>query len=303
MRETHGVAPLPRLLNLDLDLLRTFAAIAETGAFTAAAAKVLRSQSAVSLQMKRLEDMVGRTLIERGARTLVLTVDGEALLARAKDILRMNDEAVASLDAPEVKGMVTLGAPEDFATAHLPEVLAEFARAFAKVDLRVTCDLTLNLLQRFRTGEFDLVLVKREPETLRQAAAKGVRVWREPLVWIAASRDVVERAGPLPLAVSPAPCVYRKRALETLKRSGRVHRVAYECAALSGTLAAVKAGLGVTVLPRGLAGHYLTVIDDGDTLPALADTEIAVLAKRPLSAPAARLQAHIVRRLETGGAV
>jgi DNA-binding transcriptional LysR family regulator len=285
-------------LNLDLDLLRTFTAIAETGAFTAAAAKVLRSQSAVSLQMKKLEDMVGRTLIERGPRGLALTVEGETLLARARDMLRMNDEAVASLDAPEVKGLVTLGAPEDFATAHLPDVLAEFARAFAKVDLRVTCDLTLNLLQRFRAGEFDLVLAKREPESLRQAVAKGTRVWREPLVWIAASREIAERPGPLPLAVSPAPCVYRKRAADALKRAGRPSRIAYECGALSGTLAAVKAGLGVTVLPRGLATEDLTVIDDGDALPDLHDTEIALLAKSPLSAPAARLQAHIVRRLE-----
>lgn len=292
---------MPRRLNLDLDLLRSFVAVAETGAFTAAAARVLRSQSAVSLQIKRLEDLTGRRLLERSPRHVSLTGEGETLLAKARDMLRMNDEAVAALDAPEVKGAVALGAPEDFATAHLPDVLAEFARAFSKVDLRVTCDLTLNLLQRFRAGDFDLVLVKREPESLRQPVAKGVRVWREPLVWIAASRDLVNRPGALPLAVSPAPCVYRKRAVESLKRAGRTHRVTYECAALSGTLAAVKAGLGITVLPRGLAGPDLTVIDDGETLPRLADTEIAVLAKRPLSAPAARLQAHIVRRLEAGG--
>lgn len=289
---------MPRLLNLDLDLLRSFVAVAETGAFTAAGVRVLRSQSAVSLQIKRLEDLTGRRLIDRSPRHLALTAEGETLLAKARDILKMNDEAVASLDAPEVKGLVTLGAPEDFATTHLPDVLAEFARAFSKVDLRVTCDLTMNLLKRFQEGQFDLVLIKREPETGRAASA-GVRVWREPLVWVAASRQIAATPEALPLAVSPAPCVYRKRAMEALKRAGRPARVAYECAALSGTLAAVRAGLGVTVLPRGLATEDLTVLDDGKLLPDLHDTEIALLHKKPLSAPAARLQAHMIRRLES----
>lgn len=289
---------MPRRLNLDLDLLRSFVAVAETGAFTAAGARVLRSQSAISLQIKRLEDMTGRRLIDRSPRHLALTAEGETLLARARDMLRMNDEAVAALDAPEVKGLVTLGAPEDFATAHLPDVLAEFARAFAKVDLRVTCDLTMNLLTRFRDGQFDLVLVKREPDASKKALGAGIRVWREPLVWVAASKAVAARSGPLPLAVSPAPCVYRKRALDTLRQAGRPARVVYECGALSGTLAAVRAGLGVTVLPRGLAGPDLTVIDDGRALPDLHDTEVAILSKSPLSAPAARLQAHMIRRLE-----
>lgn len=289
---------MPRRLNLDLDLLRSFVAVAETGAFTAAGARVLRSQSAVSLQIKRLEDMTGRRLLERSPRHVALTAEGEALLARARDMLRMNDEAVAALDAPEVTGAVSVGTPEDFATAHLPGVFAEFARAFAKVDLRVTCDLTLNLLTRFKQGEFDLVLIKREPERATKGGA-GTRVWREPLVWVAASRELAMRPGPLPLAVSPAPCVYRKRALDALKRTGRTARIAYECAALSGTLAAVKAGLGVTVLPRGLAGDDLVVLDDAQTLPDLHDTEIAILSKKPLSAPAARLQAHMIRRLES----
>jgi DNA-binding transcriptional LysR family regulator len=289
---------MPRRLNLDLDLLRSFVAVAETGAFTAAGARVLRSQSAVSLQIRRLEEATGRRLLDRSPRHVALTAEGETLLSKARDILRMNDEAVAALDAPEVIGLVTLGAPEDFATAHLPEVLAEFARAFSKVDLRVSCDLTLNLLNRFRDGHFDLILIKREPDLASTRKQAGVRVWREPLVWVAASREVIARPGPLPLAVSPAPCVYRKRALDSLKGFGRPARVAYECAALSGTLAAVRAGLGVTVLPRGLAGGDLTVIDDGKALPDLHDTEIAILHKNPLSAPAARLQAHMVRRLE-----
>jgi DNA-binding transcriptional LysR family regulator len=289
---------VPRRLNLDLDLLRSFVAVAETGAFTAAGDRIHRSQSAVSLQIKRLEEMTGRRLIDRSPRHVMLTAEGETLLERARGILRMNDEAVAALDAPEVKGLVTLGAPEDFATAHLPEVLAEFARAFAKVDLRVTCDLTMNLLNRFRAGQFDLVMVKREPDAKPASGDAGLRVWREPLVWVAASRGVAARPGPLPLAVSPAPCVYRKRALDSLKSFARPFRVAYECAALSGTLAAVRAGLGVTVLPRGLAGDDLVVIDDGKALPDLRDTEIAILHKTPLSAPAARLQAHMIRRLE-----
>ena len=282
------------LRNLDIDLLRAFVSVADLGSFTRAAEALLRRQSTLSLQVKRLEDGLGRRLLDRSARRVRLTPAGEALLGEARHMLELNDRLLASLDQPVLEGRVRLGTPEDFATTHLPQVLARFAETYPAVQLEVTCDLTLTLLGRFRHGDFDLVLLKREPER----SDRGVRVWREPLVWVASERLAIERDRPLPLVVSPPPCVYRKRAVDALDRSKRRWRVAYSCASLAGQHAAVRAGLGVTVLPKDMVPPGLVAVERRSLLPDLHDTEIALLARRGLSAPASRLHDHIVRSLE-----
>lgn len=289
---------MARLHNLDVDLLRAFVTVSDLGSFTRAADALLRRQSTLSLQIKRLEDGLGKRLLDRTSRRLRLTAAGEALLGQARQMLELNDRLVASLDEPALAGTVRLGTPEDFATTHLPQVLARFSQTYPSIQLEVTCDLTLTLLRRFREGEFDLVLVKREPER----SDRGVRVWREPLVWVASEKLAVPEKGPLPLVVSPPPCVYRKRATDSLGRLKRPWRIAYSCASLAGQHAAVKAGLGVTVLPKDMVPAGLAAIERRSGLPDLHDTEIALLAARGLSAPARRLHDHIVRSLETVGA-
>ncbi|MDO9489216.1 MAG: LysR substrate-binding domain-containing protein [Sphingomonadaceae bacterium] len=282
------------LSNLDLDLLRAFATVAETGNMTSAGERLRRSQSAVSLQIKRLEDQLELRLFDRSPRSVRLTAAGERLLTHACAMLAMNDAILDELAEPALEGAVRLGTPEDFATTHLPTVLARFAESHPRVHLEVDCDLTLNLLDRFGAGEFDLVLVKREPS----GGESGVRVWREPLVWAASPRFDPAQPGQLPLVVSPSPCVYRARAIGALDRAGRPWRIAYTCGSLAGSQAAVRAGLGVTVLPRDMVPADLAAIDDPVELPDLHDTEIALLAARLLSAPAQRLRQHIVRALE-----
>jgi DNA-binding transcriptional LysR family regulator len=280
--------------NLDIDTLRTFAAIAEAGSFTLGGQKVYRNQSTVSLQIKRLEEAVGAPLFQRTTRRVRLTTQGEAALVYAMEILKLNDEMLARLTEPGLEGVVRLGAPEDFATTHLPRALARFAKAFPQVQLEVTCDLTLNLVQSFERGELDIVLVKREPGGI----IEGVRVWREPLVWVAADRNIAQQER-LPLVVAPPPCVYRKRAAGALDAIGVRWRPAYTCASLAGIHAAVRAGLGLTVLPRGMTPVDLFILDAED-LPVLPDTEIALMQRDSLSRPAARLAEHIVRSLEGG---
>lgn len=285
---------MPHRPNLDLDLLRAFAAIADTGSFSRAGERLLRNQSTISLQIRRLETALGRELMWRNARGVRLTPEGETFLAYARRLLDLNDEAVGVVREPHLAGTVRLGTPEDFATHRLPDVLAKFASSHPQVLLEVTCDLTLNLAGAFKEGRFDLVLLKREP-----GGASGTRVWREPLVWTT-SRGIPDLwREVLPLVVSPDPCVYRKRALAALDQAGRAWRVAYSCAALSGTLAAVRAGLGIAVLPREMVPPGFAVID-GAPLPDLHDTEIALLERDPLSPPAKGLRAHIVRALEAG---
>ena len=282
--------------NLDIDLLRAFVAIAETRSVSRAAERLLRNQSTVSLQLKRLETTLGKRLFARTSRAVRPTAEGEAMLEPTRRLLALNDEIVASTQAPQIEGVVRLGTPEDFATTHLPDVLASFARSHPRVTLEVTCDLTLTLAERYRAGQFDLVLLKQEPSK----RAAGVRVWREPLVWVAAHRPAEGWPEVLPLAVSPPPCVYRKRATEALRGAARRWRIAYSCAALAGTVAAVRAGLGITVLPRGMVPAGLAVFDDGRERPDLSDTEIALLSHRALSPPARRLREHIIRSLEAG---
>ncbi|WCT76624.1 LysR substrate-binding domain-containing protein [Novosphingobium humi] len=287
---------MPGTRTLDLDLLRCFVTIVETGSFTRAGDRLGRTQSTISLQVKRLEDMLGRAVFARTPRSLSLTGEGERLLGPARQLLRLNDAALAEMFEPDMIGRVRLGVPEDFATAHLPGVLATFAKAHPLVELEVTCDLTLNLLDKFHSGAFDLVLVKREPS----APLEGTRVWREPLVWVARDQMAVAGLATIPLVVSPQPCVYRKRAEDALDAMGRKWRVAYTSTSLAGSLSAVTAGLGITVLPREMVPAHLTAITDDADLPRLYDTEIALIEAAGLSDTAHRLAQHIHAALERG---
>ena len=279
---------------LDLDLLRTFACVAECGGFTRAGEQLGRTQSAVSLQIKRLEEAVGCPLIARTTRSLSLTRDGEQLLGHARKILSVHDAAWADMFQPDIAGLVRLGVPEDFATVHLPGVLAAFAEAHPKVELEVTCDLTMNLLNEFEAGAFDLILVKRDPGR----SAVGQRVWRERLVWAARDRAIiVDKGNPVPLVVSPQPCVYRKRAVEALDHAGIGWRIAYTSPSLAGAQAAVKAGLGVAVLPREMVPPSLVALTAQNGLPVLREAEIALVVSGRASDAARRFGEHIVDAL------
>lgn len=281
------------LNNLDIDLLRSFAVIVEENNISRAAERLLRNQSTVSLQLKRLEETVGHTLVNRTPRTFQLTPQGEVLLGYAHRILSLNDEVMARINEPELAGQVRLGVPEDFATTYMPAILGMFSKSHPLVTLEVTCDLTLKLMEYFHAGQLDLLLVKREPSTRR----RGMRVWRESLVWVSGEGYDLPETEPLPLVVSPEPCVYRSRAIEALNKARLPWRIAYSCGSLAGAQAAVKAGLGVTALPKGMVPAGLH-IHEADGLPALRDTEIALIASEPASKPVDRLREHIVTSLE-----
>jgi DNA-binding transcriptional LysR family regulator len=281
---------------LDLALLKTFVTVSEAQGFTRAGERLGLSQPAVSLQMKRLEESVGRQLVEREARGLMLTPDGEILLGYAREMLRLNDEARARLSDRDVEGVVRLGTPEDFATTHLPDVLARFARSHPRVALDVKCELTLTLLEGLSSGTYDMVLVKREP----QGPGGGVKVWREPLVWVASPTYSYAADAPVPIVCSPHPCVYRKRAINSLNAVRRPWRIIYTSPSLQGVQAAVRAGLGVTILPKEMVPQGFHMLSQAEGFPELDDTEIALVsAPGTLTPAAARLAEHIVRSLET----
>lgn len=283
---------MPNATNLDLDLVRAFVMVSESRSFTRAGERLGRSQSAVSLQVRRLEDLIGEPLFRRDARQVSLTDKGEVFLAQARRLLRVNDDIVAALAADEVEGEVRLGAPEDFATAHLPDVLGAFARSHPRIALSVTCDLTLRLLDRMSAGELDLALVKREP----LGGELGVRVWREPLVWVGRDSEDLAAIKLVSLIAAPSPCVYRRRATTALDEAGRAWRIAYTSPSVAGQLAALRAGLGVSVLPRAMVPDDLTILSVA--APPLADGEIALIRNREAGPAADRLAEHVLAALD-----
>jgi DNA-binding transcriptional LysR family regulator len=285
------------MIRLDHDLLRTFVAVATARNISRAGERLHLSQPTVSLQLKRLEQSLGCSLVERSPRSFRLTAAGETLLAYGRRILALSEEALAQLAETRLEGVVRLGTPEDFATTHLAGVLSAFTRGHPNVALEVTTDLTRHLIERFHAGEFDLVLIKRE----RLGPSEGVQVWREPLVWTSSAQTVRQFSDPdqaVPLVVSPAPCVYRDRAQRALDAAGRRWRVVYTSTSLAGAQAAVRAGLGVTVLPAGMVPPDFAVFDRKAGLPLLDDAEIALLGAPSMSTAATRLSEHIVGSLE-----
>jgi DNA-binding transcriptional LysR family regulator len=282
-----------RLVNLDIDLLRAFVTVVETGSFTRTGALLGRTQPAVSLQIRRLEDQLRSPLFDRGGKGIGLTTEGAGLLPQARRLLRLNDEIVSTLGDGDLEGEVRLGAPEDIATMHLPGILGAFARSHPRIKLSVTCDYTANLLDQMSRGMLDLALIKREPV----GPELGVRVWSEPLVWVALDTSIME-ASPLPLIIAPAPDIYRKRALGALADAGIAFRASFTSPSLAGQMAALRAGLGVGVLPAAMAPRDLTVL--GQSLPTLSNSEIALLSARGTGGPADLLAQEVLRALERG---
>lgn len=259
-------------MSIDTVLLQCYLAIAETGCFTKAASRIGRTQSAVSQQMSKLENMLGKQLFIRGKTTL-LTNEGEIFLAYARQIFALHREVLDRFKQPELEGEVRFGMPEDFASVYLSDVLVDFSRIHPRIFLNIECDLTLNLFERFKRKEFDLVLVKMSrPEDF----ANGVDVYSEKLEWVGDRNLIQDRSKSLPLVLSPQPCVYRTRAINALDEAQIKWRIVFSSPSYAGTIAAVKAGLGITVLPRTMIHEKLSVLND-PKLPSLNDTHICLL--------------------------
>jgi DNA-binding transcriptional LysR family regulator len=243
--------------------------------------------------VRRLETQLGSPLIDRTGRSVAVTTEGAALLPQARRLLRLNDEIVATLGEGDLEGEVRFGAPEDIATQHLPRILGAFARSHPRIRLSVTCDFTANLLDQMSRGMLDLALIKREPV----GPEVGASVWREPLVWVAQDASLGAQS-PLPLIVAPAPDIYRKRALAALQTAGIAFRPAFTSPSLAGQMAALRAGLGVSVLPAAMIPRDLVAV--GAPLPPLPDSEIALVSAGGAGGPAGLLAQEVLRALERG---
>ncbi|MBY0273637.1 MAG: LysR family transcriptional regulator [Alphaproteobacteria bacterium] len=278
--------------HIDTLQIKSFIAIAEIGSFSHAGRSVGRTQSALSLQIKNLELELGCLLFNRTNRKITLTQEGEIFLGYAKQIIQLQREVYSRIKEPEITGEIRLGTPEDFASHYLPDVLANFRKNHPQVQLNVACDLTLNLMEGFQQGNFDMILVKRDPQRVKG----GSKVWREPLVW--ATADYYRPEKPLSLVLSPQPCIYRARALAALDRARKPWYISYTSPSLAGTIAAVKAGFGITVLPANMLPAGIHPIRKEFKLPELADAEIALMKCENLSKSGEMLAEHIMHSLE-----
>lgn len=258
-------------MNIDSVTLQAFLAVAETASFTKAAERVGRTQSAISQQMAKLEQMLGKSLFIRG-RHFTLTPEGEIFLGYARQILSLHHEALDRFKEPELEGEVRFGLPEDFASVFLSEVLADFARIHPRILLNIECDLTLNLYERFRQKEFDLVLVKM---TRPDDFPNGQDVWTEPLEWVG-DEALIQPGKTVPLVLSPQPCVYRAAAIQALEAAGHSWRLIFSSTSYAGKAAAVRASMGITVLPRMMAPKELSLMVSG-SLPSLEDIHVSLL--------------------------
>lgn len=262
-------------LALDADALRAFVLIADGRSFTQAATLVGRTQSAVSMQVKRLEDMLGQPVLTRGkGGTIDLTPYGDYLLVRARKILALNDEVMATFREPAIAGTVRLGTPDDYAFRYLPPVLMRFAETHPAVEVQVHCLPSSELVPRLEAGELDLTLLSEGNEPRN---AQVTPLLRGPLVWVTSARHAPHRRRPLPLALAHQHCSWRSAALEALDTAGIPWRIAYSSGSQVGTHAPVLAGLAVTVAALSWLPEGLRVMRPEEGLPPLPDFAILML--------------------------
>ncbi len=280
---------------LDVDQLRTFIAIVETGSFTRAADIVHKTQSAVSMQMKRLEERLDRPIFARDGRASKLTEDGERLLDYARRIVKLNIEAVAAFSDAELSGRVRLGVPDDYADRYLPEIMARFSRVYPGVELTVICEPTVDLVERIERGELDLAI-----GTNCDGGLRAVEVFRrERLLWVGSNRHSIHKEEPLPLALGRPSCSWRRMALECMEAARRPHRVLYSSSNAGAVAAAVLAGLAVSVLPESGLRPGMRVLSPADGFPELASCRIGLMRNaHERTALADALAGHIVSSLD-----
>lgn len=288
---------------LDTDALRAFVLIAEGRSFTQAATLIGRTQSAVSMQIKRLEETLGQPVLARSKGGGVeLTAHGQFLLTRARGILALNEEVLATFRGPRITGTVRLGTPDDYALSHLPPILTRFAETHPAVQVDVMCTPSDELIRRLKAGDLDLALVSEGHET---AGWPAVPLWRGPLVWVTSVHHSPHRQDPLPLALADREryrattgrdCEWAGAAVAALEKAGRRYRVAYTSASQIGTHVPVLAGLAVTVSTLSWLPEGLRAVRPEEGLPKLPQFGILLLAGRGPPQKAADALAALIKQ-------
>lgn len=285
---------------LDLELLRTLRTVAQVGSFTVAAKRLHRTQSAVSMQIKRLEELTGQTLLRRNNHSVQITSEGEILLGFAARMLQINDEALEELSDTSLRGTVRLGTPAEYAETLLSGVLPFFAEVYPGLQVELDCDMSIALLEALDARKLDLALTT-FADTQDRA---GESLWRENLCWVTSRSELVHEKRPLPLALYPRGGSYRKAATVALNRVGYPWRVVYTSPSLSGISAAVTSGFAMAAMGESAVTAGMRVLGEEDDFPPLPSAQVRLhRAPGRLSEPAQRLAQFIVQQLGPPAAV
>lgn len=256
---------------LDLDQLQTFCAIADCGSFTEAARRLNKTQSAVSMQIKRLEERLGQSLLTRDGRSVSLTDHGDSLYARARRMLRTNAEIMDLFSDGELSGSIRFGVPDDYAVRLLPVILSSFQRTHPRIVVDVRCQPSEELVEGMRTGKYDLIVF-----TQGTSHEYGELFRTERVFWVASHGGQALQTDPLPLAAG-AHCCWRDNALEALNRIGRDYRIAYTSSNATAITSAVLTDLAVGFLPESAIQPGMRIISEDKDLPRLRDAQIALM--------------------------
>jgi DNA-binding transcriptional LysR family regulator len=286
---------------LDVRVLRSFVSVVETQSITETARRLGRTQPAITLQMKRLEDSIGKALFRQDSRRPQLTDDGDMVLSYAKSILKLHDELLARLSSPDIEGHVILGTPDLYAAYLLPSILALFRQAFPRIQVELRCSLSTPLVALVQRGEIDVALVTR----MRDFSG-GEVVCQEQLIWVMGERYDIHRANPVPLAVLPPGNIYRDHAIEGLERAGRKWRIACVSESVGGLQAAVFAGMAVSVLCKSALVPGMRQVGLNEYFPPLPKVDLLLYRAPGSHTPAATALhdylAHNLRRPPDGEA-
>ncbi len=264
-----------RAVNLPTDLLRAFITVIDLGGYTRAADALGRTQPAISLQMKRLEDLLDAVLITHEGRELKVTEQGEALAVYARQVLRLNDEAVAELKGRSAMGLLRVGLPTDFSVAFLQEAISRFAGEHADVTMTIHCDVSRHVLDWLHADELDIAVALLN----RDKNPYLVRSWEERPIWAVAADKQIHKSSPVPLVTHPEGCEYRRRMTTALRAEGRDWRIAYTNPEIGGLQRAVSSGFGVTALTRKTLLPDMRVLTARDGFPALEPIRIGLFYK------------------------
>jgi len=258
---------------LDLDQLQTFCVIADCGSFTETARRVHKTQSAVSMQIKRLEERLGKSLFAREGRSVSLTSEGEELYAKARRMLRINADIVDQFSTKDnLAGTIRFGVPDDYAVRLLPVVLSSFQRSHPRIAVDVKCMASEDLLDGMRSGRFDLIVFSQG--TLQEF---GELFRTEKMHWVSSLNGAARSADPLPIASGPQTCCWRKDAIEALNRLGADYRIAYTSSDATSISSAVLAGLAIGFLPESALQPGMVSIGSEMGFPSLNDAQIALM--------------------------
>jgi DNA-binding transcriptional LysR family regulator len=260
--------------DLQIDWLRSFVAAVDAGSLSGAALEVSRSQSAVSMQIRKLEAAVGAPVLLRGPRQFRLTPQGRTLLAHARRMLDLQAEAHAALRGEDVSGLVRLGVPDDYASKYLTPVLRRFARRHGGVEIHLDCEQSTSLIPRVAAGDLDLALISRDH------ARRGTLLFHEPMAWVGSPEFDTWRRDPLPIAVYEPASLGRRSALDSLAVQGRRYKVVYNSSNLAGQVAAVESGLAVAALTQCSAPAHLEILGLAHGLAPMAPMQVAVYRSR-----------------------